>query len=88
MKEREPSNSSSWDFFDWNYVNDISTKSLIHNLSKETVQNSHFVSKYDPLRDGIFLSVYYKTPPGRVFWKQWTFDKHSFPSYQRYLQMS
>jgi len=81
MKSKEPSNCDSWTFFDRTYMNEIPQESLIHNLSKEITQNTFFATQYDPLTDGLFLSIYYKTPPGWIFWKQWTFNKQSFPEY-------
>lgn len=39
MKNKEPANSENWNFFDWTFVNEITSSSLIYNLSTEINKN-------------------------------------------------
>ena len=67
MKKMEKANSNNWEFFDRIIIHEFSLKSLIYQLSKEVANNVKFATQYDPLTDGLLLSIYYKNPPGRIF---------------------
>lgn len=86
MKEHEPANEGSWDFFDRNYVQvQMSKEALKHSMAQDLMLAPDIATKYDAKTDGLYLAVYYKNPPGRLMRNQWTYDMKTFPDLERFI---
>ncbi len=73
MKQKEP--ERDWDFFDRNYCRALSQDAMKYEISRYMLLNPNIATQYCKREDGLFVSMYFKNPPGRIMRNQWS---HTF----------
>lgn len=83
MKEIE--NERVWNFSDRIYQERHNKNTLSQTLYKALLFDPNLISKYNEREDNLYLLIYYKNPPGRIFRKKWTAEWRVLPNLENWI---
>lgn len=82
---RELESERVWSFSDRIYQERHSKNTLSQTLYKALLFDPNFIAKYNDRDDNLYLIVYFKNPPGRVFRKKWTAEWRVLPNLENWI---
>lgn len=77
-----------WNFANRIYVESLTTLQLSQCLAEKIKEEPEILTRYDPQTGALYIGLFFKSPAGRMLYKQWQADKTSIPSYTSYLKMT
>ncbi|EGR30654.1 hypothetical protein IMG5_126590 [Ichthyophthirius multifiliis] len=84
LNEAEP--EREWNFGDRIYIERFNKNTLCQSLQKALLQEPLMVTKYNSREDNLFIVLYFKNPPGRVFRKKWNAEWQVMPNLENWIQ--
>ncbi|CAI2364424.1 unnamed protein product [Moneuplotes crassus] len=83
MKDKEP--EREWEFYDRNYWKALSKDAVKYEISRYLLLNPNIATKYSSREDGLFVSLYFKNPPGRIMRNQWSYNFATSTEFRDFL---
>lgn len=74
-----------WDLSDRIYQERHNKNTLSQTLYKALLFDPNVIARYNDRDDNLFLMIYYKNPPGRIFRKKWTSEWRVLPNLENWI---
>ena len=83
LHEAEP--ERTWELSDRIYQERHNRNTLSQTLYKALLFDPNVVARYNERDDNLYLMVYYRNPPGRIFRKKWTAEWRVLPNLENFI---
>jgi hypothetical protein len=77
-----------WNFKNRSIVEQLNPSEFSQWLAKHVQHEPEIITSINPQTGGLYIGLYFKSPPGRVLYRRWEGEKNAIPSFKTFQQLA